>query len=122
MLTTRSFQRPLEVVILIILVFRWETEAQGGEITCSELGLRAGEPGSLAIESMLNCHLCCLYAAGIGESKTNKQKAETTHRQNLIRKKEKLGSMELEVEVRGLTPRPSRELFFPLSGDQQVLP
>lgn len=34
-LTTKSFQWPLEVVITIILVFRWETEAQGGEITCS---------------------------------------------------------------------------------------
>lgn len=76
---------------------------------------------------MLNCQLCCLYAAGGGENKQTKSKEQhigkTYHKEEEQEKKkkrrragyieEKLGERELEGEVSSLT-QPSRESFFPI--------
>ena len=79
----------------------------------------------MAPESMLNCQLYWLYVTGTGEkkNKTKKPKPNQNKEQCVDKSlserrgagliEEKLGRVELEVEVSGLTPQPSRESFFP---------
>ena len=87
----------------------------------TELGTQAVWPQSLCLT--VSCTGCMLQALVKKKNKTKKPKPNQNKEQCVDKSlserrgagliEEKLGRVELEVEVSGLTPQPSRESFFP---------